>query len=271
MKSVNTSNTTATAISAEKWHQLLTWATNPSKPSSPAARLSRTICDDTVASDLVEGYIITQVNAAISKGKNITPALVNRICHKVSIETLLHQQYDIPASQTRAATLYNRRRATLIVTTGVTPSADQQAQIWDDAIREHMARQVQRRAAGEIRFFRWLPLSDGRSSNPHSARRNPDPRQGLAAWNRFLAERREARAVDYYNTNDEYHTTDGESFAVNAYSMAHYSDPADRVDINARWLADHGITQAMIAGLSDEQLEDMGLDPQLLRSQAAAL
>lgn len=260
-------NTTAYAISAEEWHTILAWATNPFSPSSPTFRLSKTILDDVLAADLVTGWIYRETQKAAERGDTINPRLFKRICRRVSLEALLHQEFGLPVNQIRAASLYNKRRATLFVLDGKKMTAEQQAECWNTAVREHMVKQQEKFKRGEIHSLRWLPLADGTSSNPTSTK-PANPHLGLEAWNRFISTRR--NTTDFYN-HTEINSTDNESFAVSAYSVAHYGELEEPVDINAQWLAEHGITSAMIAQLSDEQLEDMGLDSQLLRSQAATL
>lgn len=261
---VNEQYNTAYAISAEEWHTILSWATNPFSPSSPTFRLSKTILDDVLAADLVTGWIYRETQKAAERGDTINPRLFKRICRRVSLEALLHQEFGLPVNQIRAASLYNKRRATLFVLDGKKMTPSQQAECWNTAVREHMLKQQEKLKRGEIKTLRWLPLADGASSNPTSTK-GANPELGLEAWNRFIGERKHTSG--FFNTS-EINTTDNESFAVSAHNIAHHTEP---VDINASWLAEHGITPAMIAELSDEQLEDMGLDPQLLRSQAATL
>lgn len=222
---------------------------NPAYGSRPAGRLNAVLHDPPRSRDLVVNWIFTQTKLAIMRGDVITPKLFLLICKRVSIEALLHDSLGLPASLHRAGCLFENARGRWEQEHGRAPSRHLWARIWDTAVRRRMADMVRRRAAGEVKTIRWLPLADGRCSNPD----NPYPMScgGLDAWMSVIHRPRE-RELDAMPVQP--------------------ADPRRTVEPfvpTMEWAARHHIDPSLIRGMDARELEDMNVDASALEPTPA--
>lgn len=222
---------------------------NPSYGGRPAGRLDAVLHDPARSRDLVVNWIFTQTKLSIMRGNVITPQLFLLICKRVSIEALLHDSLGLPASLHRAGCLFEKERGLWEQEHGRAPSRRIWPQLWDAAVRRHMAGSMRKLMDGRTKTIRWLPLADGRCSNPDK----PYPMScgGLDAWMSVI-HRPRARELDAMDVPP--------------------ADPRRTVEPfrpDTEWAERHGVDPSRITGMDSRELDDMNVDASALEPTPA--
>lgn len=238
-----------------QWERIVGHACNPVIPNTPAARLAAFLRDDDRASELVRQWIEDEAIKCMDKGQTVSAALLTRICRRVSIERLIHDEAGVPVKLLRAGARYEallaERRSG-----GADPDRRARERIWDEAIDRERDRQTEGVRSGRIRFPVYLPYHDGRNSRPGSD--NTLGCGGLTEWEDLFRPRvrRFAPLPDMPEDTD--------------IALAS-TRGVERFQVTAAWLAAHGVDRAMVAGLGADELEAMGVDPQSVLDVASGV
>ena len=237
-------------LSAQAYDRIMRDASNPYRMRSVAHRLLAYTGDADMARDMAR-TLLSEALARAARLYETRGGLTERLAGAISSRLGLERAFvmwGIPASLQRAGLAFMRERARLRAS-GVDVPRGQWGGIWDRAVRDLMARQEADRAAGRRRGMRWLPLADGRSSNPESRRRLSCG--GLDAWLDGLERIRGQARADRGGTG--FHA-DVEN--VEAPVVEHDA----RFLLSAAWLRRHGITPDMLARVDGTLLDHMGVD-----------
>lgn len=224
-----------------EYNRTLAHYTNPHLKDTPAEKLDRLLRDPETSRALVCDWIESNVVRMTRDGYVMTPALLTRVCRRVSIEALIHQRYGVSVRQVRAGCRYERALAGRRL-----PRAERE-QVWDEAVRADLDRQIAKGNANLV----YLPLHDGATLRPTSL---PNPRHGLDRWEEMFGRRGPVQLPEWA---DE---TVGSDRTVACGS--HFRP-------TAAWLAEHGVDERMLAGLDEAELRSMGVDPDAARRSLA--
>lgn len=226
-------------ISPSDFAGILSRYANPHAGGMPAGRVNAVLHDPTTSRELVVDWILTQVKMCVIRGDTLTPQLLMRICRRVSIETILHQALGIPVRLERAGCLFENARGLWEQNHGGPAPRRLWARLWDDAVRSHMLKSVERQRRGEIRSVVWLPLSDGRSSNPD----RPYMMRcgGLDAWTETIHTPR-MRDMD------------------ETVQLADRAHAAETFTPDEEWMRRHGVTASMVDRLDRRELDSLNVN-----------
>lgn len=273
---------------AEQVDRLLRRYSDPYRTGTPAAKLTALLHDPELCRELVYAYVQEELIWATRPvgrtGRPRTPqvlsyALVHHICSHPSVETILQRHAGFPATLMRAGCRYYRLRSRLAAADALDGLTD--ADVWNMAADEEVARQLEQLRTGRRREPRWPPYADGSSANPDC--QTPATRRmlgcgGLDEWNRRIDELEHGGAVRTVPMLPERMTDEDYCRALSDIGpdmTAPSSTEAGALGAtfvpDAAWLRSHGITAAMIETLPADRrrmLEEAGVDPDALIREA---
>lgn len=232
-----------------EYERIIGGAANPYRPGTPAARLNMILRDPEQSRSLVIEWIENNVRRKQEQGCVISPGLLAKIARRVSIESLIHDLFDVPVRLVRAGCGFERRRGEWETANGRPAPKDLWPELWDETVRRRMLRDVRRREDGEIARVNWLPLHDGRCSDPE----NPHPMAGcsMERWLSLFDRRADV-------SMDEGIIQHADPTAINGGLWKP----------DAEWMRQHGVGMEQIMLLDPEELEAMGVDAAALREAA---
>lgn len=252
----------SSTLTSARMGQIINYYANPSRPGTPAYRLARLICDNQATHDITIDLIQESVLARLRNhpDRPLTEKELSGICTRLGLERVLQRRFHIPASLYRAALLYIRA----LKDRGLKPQhtdRTERARIWDEAVRAHMTIQHRRLLDGSRSSIRWLPLSDGTTSNPNTPGRAMSC-GGLDEWERLQRQWTGHDTRSFSCDKGAFH--DQTAFAVPSNIETQlFEDEPFTPDL--AWLEAHGITVERARRLSDRELEDAGVDPAAFR------
>ncbi|RSX49740.1 hypothetical protein [Bifidobacterium castoris] len=272
----------------EQIARLIARYSDPYRTGTPAAKLTALLHDPELCRELVYAYVQEELIWAAKPvgrtGKPRTPQtlsypLVRHICSHPSIETILQRRAGFPATLMRAGCRYYTLRRRLAAENMLDGLTD--ADVWNMAADEEVARQLEQMAAGRRGEPRWPPYADGSSANPDC--QTPDTRRmlgcgGLDEWNRRLAELEGLGSVrtvpmvgDNMEDEDYCRALSDIGADTGAPSSTETAALGESFTPDAAWLRDHGITADMVERLPQRQrdmLEEAGIDTAALIREA---
>ena len=169
-------------LQPKEFYELLDRLTKTSKDGSAGERLDRLIRCPSRSQDLAQEWIERELCKNAAKGQTLGPGLVVRVSKRLSVESILHEQFGVSVNLVRAGCTYERAKAEYASQHGGVVPSHMKPIIWDEAIMERMRRTLETHDT-----VRWLPLHDGTTSNPKSDR---NPRWRIEEWERWSAAKR---------------------------------------------------------------------------------